>query len=193
MRVYLAGPEVFLPDVAEIAARKLEICRRHGLSGVFPSDAELDLGGLSPRAAGRSIYHHNRSLMQDCDAMIVNMTPFRGPSMDVGSAFELGFMAALGKPVIGYSNTTEPYAERVLRHFGQTLSAAQTDDPLRDPIGLSVENHDMTDNLMLESAVLEAGFEVIRVPVAEASMLYRDLTAFEACADRFGRRREGPA
>ena len=30
--------------------------------------------------------------MQGCDAMIVNLTPFRGPSADVGSAYEMGFM-----------------------------------------------------------------------------------------------------
>jgi Nucleoside 2-deoxyribosyltransferase len=33
-------------------------------------------------------------VMRGCDAMIVNLTPFRGPSADVGSAYEMGFMRA---------------------------------------------------------------------------------------------------
>ena len=33
MKIYLAGPDVFLPDALEIGRRKLEICARHGLTG----------------------------------------------------------------------------------------------------------------------------------------------------------------
>jgi nucleoside 2-deoxyribosyltransferase len=43
MRVYLAGPEVFLPDALAIAAAKKRLCAAHGLEGVFP---------LDPAAAG---------------------------------------------------------------------------------------------------------------------------------------------
>ena len=43
-------------------------------------------------------------VMQDCDAMIVNLTPFRGPIADVGSAYEMGFMRALGRSIFAYSN-----------------------------------------------------------------------------------------
>ena len=40
-RIYLAGPEVFLPDAREIADAKKAICRAHGLEGVFPADPEI--------------------------------------------------------------------------------------------------------------------------------------------------------
>jgi nucleoside 2-deoxyribosyltransferase len=36
--------------------------------------------------------------------MIVNLTPFLGPSADVGSAYEMGFMRTLGRPIFAYSN-----------------------------------------------------------------------------------------
>jgi nucleoside 2-deoxyribosyltransferase len=39
-RIYLAGPEVFLVNARDIGARKLAICERHGLVGVFPAEAE---------------------------------------------------------------------------------------------------------------------------------------------------------
>ena len=40
VRVYLAGPEVFLSNAREIGALKRAICERHGLVGVFPADEE---------------------------------------------------------------------------------------------------------------------------------------------------------
>jgi hypothetical protein len=43
-------------------------------------------------------------IMRTCDAVILNLTPFRGPSADVGSAYEMGFMRALGRPIFAYSN-----------------------------------------------------------------------------------------
>ena len=38
MKIYLAGPDVFLPDAIEIGRRKADICARHGLTGLYPLD-----------------------------------------------------------------------------------------------------------------------------------------------------------
>jgi nucleoside 2-deoxyribosyltransferase len=43
MQVYLAGPDVFLPDAIEIGRRKVELCARHGLTGLYPLDNAVDL------------------------------------------------------------------------------------------------------------------------------------------------------
>lgn len=189
MRVYLAGPEVFLPDSEAIGVRKIEVCRRHGLTGVYPGDTALDLSGLAPRVAGQRIYGCNRDLMKGCDAVIANMTPFRGPSMDVGTAFELGYFAALGRPVLGYSNTTRPFAGRVLAHFGLDPAPGDGGPPARDPQGLAIEAFDMADNLMLDGAILDAGFEVVTRRVDDPAQLYRDLAGFEACTEALAHRR----
>jgi nucleoside 2-deoxyribosyltransferase len=37
-RVYLAGPEVSLANARQVGARKLAICARHGLIGVYPNE-----------------------------------------------------------------------------------------------------------------------------------------------------------
>jgi nucleoside 2-deoxyribosyltransferase len=37
VRVYLAGPEVFLANAREIGVRKRAICERYGLVGIFPA------------------------------------------------------------------------------------------------------------------------------------------------------------
>ena len=42
MKIYLAGPDVFLHDAVEIGRRKVEMCRRHGLIGLYPLDNAID-------------------------------------------------------------------------------------------------------------------------------------------------------
>ena len=37
-RIYLAGPEVFLPDPLAMGAKKVALCAKHGFEGVFPLD-----------------------------------------------------------------------------------------------------------------------------------------------------------
>lgn len=109
-RVYLAGPEVFLSDAREIGARKCAICRQHSLIGVFPTDEDDAYDpALAPTEQGLAISRAMERLIQGCDAMIVNLTPFRGPSTDVGSAYEMGFMRALGRPIFAYSNDDRPF------------------------------------------------------------------------------------
>ena len=51
--------------------------------------------------------------MDEADAIIANLTPFRGPGADAGTVYELGYMAGRGKFCLGYSNDPAPYADRV--------------------------------------------------------------------------------
>lgn len=175
MRIYLAGPEVFLDNAAAVGAAKKAICARHGLTGLFPLDTALSVDGLEPRQRGRAIYAANLRLIRSADAMIANLTPFRGPSADVGTAFEMGVMAALGRPVLAYSNSAKSFAHRVADHVaGRTHRRA--DGLLADPQGMAIEEFDMVDNLMLHGALPEGDlFLHAAAPGAELV----DLTAFE--------------
>ncbi len=168
MRVYLAGPDVFLPEPLKRAEAKKQICQTYGFEGVFPFDASLDLTNLKPREAGMEIYHCNINLMKSCDLIIANMTPFRSPSLDVGTAFEIGYMTALGKPVFGYSNDHRLYCERVLNKTSETL----------DDQGLFIEHFEMIDNLMLEGAIIETGGIVIYEAI-DPQYYYTELRLFE--------------
>jgi nucleoside 2-deoxyribosyltransferase len=80
-RIYLAGPDVFLPDAREIANKKKAICDECGFEGVSPADSELTLPA-EPAKAAHAISEGNEELMKTCDLVIANMTPFRGVSMD---------------------------------------------------------------------------------------------------------------
>jgi len=168
VRVYLAGPDVFLPDPLKIAEAKKEICQNYGFEGVFPFDTSLDLTHLKPREAAIKIYDCNINLMNSCDLIIANMTPFRSPSLDAGTAFEMGYMTALGKPIFGYSNDSRLYPERVLNKTSETL----------DQDGLLIEQFEMIDNLMLEAAIINSGGEVISEAV-EPQQYYTELRVFK--------------
>ncbi len=178
-RVYLAGPDVFLADPLALADRKKALCAAYGFEGVFPLDKTLDLSGLSPRDMGLAIARGNERLMDGCDLVIAQMTPFRGPGMDGGTAFEMGYMRAQGKPVLGYSNVAAPYAERVrLLHPGR-LRPRPTGS-LEDPDGLEVESFDLLDNLMMHGAILSCGAEM-QAEDAPVDQRYTALHAFERC------------
>src|SRR6185369_9765784 len=121
MKIYLAGPDVFLPDAVEIGRRKAEICARHGLIGLYPLDNEL-----APAAGTVSltIFKGNEAMMDAADAIIANLTPFRGPGADAGTVYELGYMAGRGKLLFAYSNDPTIYAERVARSHQVTKSSS---------------------------------------------------------------------
>ncbi|MGY3852634.1 nucleoside 2-deoxyribosyltransferase [Aeromonas aquatilis] len=85
-KIYLAGPEVFLNNVHEVAAQKKELYRLYGFIGLFPLDNKLELNEFSPADNGLKIAKANEDLIAEADLVIANMTPFRGASCDVGTA-----------------------------------------------------------------------------------------------------------
>lgn len=169
MRIYLAGPEVFLATAQEVGAAKKAICVRHGHEGVFP----LDPPAMSParRADWRRIHAANEMLIRGCDALVANLTPFRGVGADPGTVFELGFMRGLGRPVHGYTHDPRPHRLRV-------PDATPHAQGWRDAAGLEIEDHDLSENLMLEGAILAGGGVMLRAAVPIG---WTDLSLFERC------------
>jgi nucleoside 2-deoxyribosyltransferase len=184
MRVYLAGPDVFLPDPLARAAAMKRLCARHGLVGVFPLD---DLaGGDAPDWAALSeanrIARRNEAHIAGCAALIANLTPFRGPSADAGTVFELGFMRALGRPVFGWSNCATPFAARS-RSFAGVPATGE-----RDGEGMLLESFEgMADNLMIDGAITASGGQLVVRDLPRAAA-WSDLGAFEACLAQVARR-----
>lgn len=174
MKVYLAGPDVFLPDALAIGQRKQDICRRHGLTGLYPLDNTVD---LAARDSSLQIFKGNEAMMDAADAVIANLTPFRGPGADSGTVYELGYMAGRGKSCFGYCNDPAPYAERVTRFTEVTRGS---DQRLVDADGLTVEDFGLPDNLMMIHALDLHGRPLV-LPRKRPDDVWHDLTAFEAC------------
>jgi nucleoside 2-deoxyribosyltransferase len=173
MKIYLAGPDVFLPDAVEIGRRKADICARHGLTGLYPLDNAVDLAASS---ASLAIFKGNEAMMDAADAIIANLTPFRGASADAGTVYELGYMAGRGKLLFAYSNDPAAYAERVARTHKLTKSS----DQLIDRDGLIVEDFGLPDNLMMIHALDLHGATLV-TPSEMPVDIWHDLTSFEAC------------
>jgi nucleoside 2-deoxyribosyltransferase len=187
MRVYLAGPDVFLPEPTARAAALKQVCARHGLEGVSPLDeppGEPACWGGLPEP--HRIARRNQALIRSCQALIANLTPFRGPSADVGTAFEVGFAAALGLSVFGWSNDPRPFAGRTLAFLGANASPAAPG--WRDAEGLWVEDFSLIDNLMIEGAIVASGGALMLGAVAEGAR-WRDLDAFTGAVAALARLR----
>ncbi|HEY2617280.1 MAG TPA: nucleoside 2-deoxyribosyltransferase [Acetobacteraceae bacterium] len=179
MRAYLAGPDIFLPDAAQWAERKKQVCARYGLTGVSPIDGvPLEPPEWTVLPEWRRIGLRNEALIRSCDLMIANLTPFRGPSADVGTVYEVGFIRALGRPVFGYTTTAAGFTQRTLDFAG--VHGGVTAEPWRDVNGMLIEEFGRFDNLMIETGILASGGVLVTEEIPAESR-WIDLSVFERC------------
>ncbi|MEJ0017201.1 MAG: nucleoside 2-deoxyribosyltransferase [Acetobacteraceae bacterium] len=182
LRAYLAGPDIFLPDAPDSVRRKKAVCARHGLVGVSPLDTFHDEpAAWAALPEWRRIALRNEALIRGCDLMIANLTPFRGPSADVGTVYEVAFMRALGRRVFGYATTAARFTRRTAdfarTQGGLTAGPARS---LRDAEGLLIEQFGLFDNLMIEGGIVASGGVLVVEDVPEERR-WTDLSVFEAC------------
>lgn len=178
MRVYLAGPDVFLPDPVARGAALKAVCARHGLLGVFPLDPLADEpAAWDALPVWQRIARRNEAHIAGCAALIANLTPFRGPSADVGTVFELGYARALGRPVFGWSGAAEPFEARCRVLPGVTPDVAGL---WRDAAGMAVEAFGCRDNLMIDGAIAASGGLLAAADLPPARR-WHDLVMFERC------------
>lgn len=131
---YLATPAVFRPDAKAYGEKLKAICSEYGINGVFPLDNEC--------TNSSGIYRNNMFAIQDCDVILADVSPFRGPSLDVGVSFEIGYAMGLGKAVVAYNVPYSHYKTRVYIDQDGRSDSYDYDD-------WNVEDFCLTDNLML--------------------------------------------
>ncbi|RYF40443.1 MAG: nucleoside 2-deoxyribosyltransferase, partial [Comamonadaceae bacterium] len=85
-RIYLAGPDVFLPDSSVRFAELKAACARHEVEGIEPSDGDIpaDFAGDDDARAHR-IYEGNILRIRQADAVLANLCDFRGLEPDPGT------------------------------------------------------------------------------------------------------------
>lgn len=144
-RVYLAGPDVFNRDFQSIFDQRASYCDAKGLEALIPVDNRLK--------DASAIYENNIRLLKSADAIVANISPFRGPHSDVGTAFEIGYGKALGLPIWAFSIDRDRLAGRIKSPL----------DDGRDESGMAIEPFNLRENLMIECAlydrVVHASFE----------------------------------
>lgn len=170
---YLAGPDVFLPNAAAHAARKVEICRRFGLRGLPPLNEDAATAAKHLEV-WQTIYQKDIAMMERCDIIIANLTPFGGASADAGTLIEVGWFLGKGKPIFGYSNTPESFEARMRTQLGDRHA------------DFGIEGFHLPDNLMIVGAVQSGGYPIF-VPNDGNVRGIDALDVFEACAEAAGR------
>jgi nucleoside 2-deoxyribosyltransferase len=63
-------------------------------------------------------------MMERCDIIMANLTPFGGASADAGTLIEVGWFLGKGKPIFDYSNVSESFEQRMRRQLGATRTSA---------------------------------------------------------------------
>jgi nucleoside 2-deoxyribosyltransferase len=148
-RIYLAGPDVFRPDVERHFATLAKICRDLGMEALRPSDGLMP-AWCSDAETATGICRENMDFIRQSEGVIANLAPFRGVEPDSGTAFEVGVAVALGLPVVAYGIPPGTYADRV----GVEMQVARAGDgTLRDPNGCLIEDLGLPVNLMLACSV----------------------------------------
>jgi len=161
--VYLAGPDVFHPDAPRLALAQKTLCRDYGFEPHHPFD--------QPAPSSRDIFHTNIDMIRRADAVLANLNPFRGPEVDSGTAFEVGFATALGKTVVGYVASPENLMQRVQRLYGKIRYCAE-EALWRDEQDHLVEDFGHTVNLMLAEScvsIVEGGLEAALIRLCECN------------------------
>lgn len=199
-RLYLAGPMVFLRDPDPVFARMKAICREVGAEGVAPLDGQIGLEGAGQgRTVLERIVAADIGLMERLDAGLFCLDPFRiGVEMDAGTAFEVGFMVARGKPVAGWTSDPRDYPAKVsdlLARLGRPAPARAganesggMSGSLRDAEGWLLHSEGCVQNAMIHIGIERGGGLVAADPDWEVA--FRRAAA--ALVSRFaGRGKEG--
>lgn len=174
--LWLAGPEVWLPDFEAQAARRRALCLDAGFTGLTPVPIPPGLEEGSELEA-RQLYAARMAQLRQADAGVVNLTPWRGPSADVGAAFEAGVLAGLGRPIFAYLNVADESQAEYVDRVGAFVGAQRDEAGVwRDGEGCVIEDYGLPETVMLWA-------EARRLFVIVTDDPLHDLTGLELCLD----------
>jgi len=144
LKVYLAGPGVFRRDAKSYGASLREKCQQSGLVGCFPLDN--DVVDPIPKQLALKIYNANVDMINSSRAIVADISPFRGPNMDPGTAWEIGYGIARGLPVFAWTADLTELIDRTQRYERHRNSV--------DGNGSTIENFGLVENLMIANSCL---------------------------------------
>jgi nucleoside 2-deoxyribosyltransferase len=147
-KVYLAGPDVFRKNAVVFLQRLKDLCTQYDFIGLSPLDNEVN---PTAKHVAASIFVGNLDLIDECDIIIANLDPFRGPNIDDGTAFEIGYGYAKGKQIYGYTLYNETSLEKLTTTYDCGYS-----------VYTEVENFGYCRNLMLVWSIYASGGKILR-------------------------------
>ncbi|TGL64086.1 nucleoside 2-deoxyribosyltransferase [Leptospira sarikeiensis] len=100
--IYLAGPEVFLPNAIEVLGSRKRTLEEQGFIVYSPFDGDVEAGSKRDLFLAKRIFEENCKLIRQSDLVLANCDGFRGVCIDDGTSFEIGYAYSLGKRIYGY-------------------------------------------------------------------------------------------
>ena len=181
--IYLAGPDRYYPDAEVVIARKRAACAAAELTARLAGD-DVTLSPQAGELQAREAYAGALANIRGCDAVIANLTPWRGPGCEPGTAFEVGFASALGKPVLAYLNLDHEedadYRSRVEAWFG---ALPDEEGVWRDADGCAVEDLDLPESALLWAEARRLFVIVTADPMSDTTGLKLCLEALKDYED----------
>jgi nucleoside 2-deoxyribosyltransferase len=157
-KIYLAGPEVFLPNALSVLEQRKDLCRKYGFEGITPFDSQVP-DGLIGLEKAKTIFENNKALILQSDIVLANCNPFRGANVDDGTAFEIGFGFGVRKKIFGYCDSKKSLVE--ITHSKIRYSTHSSGYSIDEDGYLINEDFGNTINLMLEFSILESGGQLV--------------------------------
>lgn len=104
IKVFIAGP-LFSQAEREFNAKLDEFLRKNGFETILP---QRDIGEVwKTEVDYRKIYEMDLRAIEEADVVVAVLD---GPDVDSGTAFEIGYATAKGKPVIGLKTDVRTFA-----------------------------------------------------------------------------------
>jgi nucleoside 2-deoxyribosyltransferase len=156
-KIYLAGPEVFLPNSVQLFRNLKKLCKDFGFEAFSAFDGEVTKEIGLKRA--EKIFLENCKLIDKVDLVIANCNRFRGAVLDDGTSFEIGYAFAKKKKIFGFINKIKTLPQIV----------EETVPTLKHSSGYRIDTHGFllnedfgnTINLMLEFSINSSGGKLV--------------------------------
>lgn len=154
-KVYIAGPDIFSLKWPEISSAIVQASEDLGMTPLFPftPGATMDVLGFAgisavgTREDAAEAREHCLSQLRSCDAVIANITPFRGDEPDSGTVAEIITAHEWGKPVVAYTHDPRMTDQR---HDLRSRTTNNGSMVCND--GFLVERYNLPCNIMVAGA-----------------------------------------
>ena len=135
---------MFRRDADEHGERLKQLCVARDLDPLWPLDNKPT--EMAPAAFASAMRTMNCAMIERATAVIADISPFRGPNMDPGTAFEIGYAIATNKPVFLY---TDAPGKTLLDRTKASFRVRKIDARSFDADDMEVEDFGLHENLMI--------------------------------------------
>jgi nucleoside 2-deoxyribosyltransferase len=186
-KVYIAGPDIFRVEWPDMARVIMTACEAWGFEALLPIPADQsldrpDVSGITvpgkPKDA-RPVFESCMDMIRSCDAMVANITPFRGDEPDSGTVFEMAMAYAQGKPVVAYTLDVRLTNER---HANGSITA---NGALMCQSGFLVEQFGLPCNVMVAQACSAIVFGGAKEGLFALKNLLAEKRVLPGCGESF--------